>query len=108
MVIVPPGCGVPSESHQLPVAAVVVAVVVGGTAVLVVVVDAGMDVVVDVGMDVVVDVAQDASSIAATSKKLKPNHINLFFNIYLLFDYQKLRVIIILVTYFVNTTVNVC
>jgi hypothetical protein len=64
-----------------------VAVVVGGTAVLVVVVvvDVGMDVVVDVGMDVVVDVAQDASNIATTIKKLKPNHINLFFNFYLHF-----------------------
>jgi hypothetical protein len=69
----------------LPVTVVVVAVVVGTAVLVVVVVDVGMDVVVDVGMDVV-DVAQDASSIAATSKKLKPNHINLFFNFYSIFD----------------------
>ena len=68
------------------------AVVVGGdevvkALVVLVVVVVLMTVVVDVGLDVgvVVDVEQDASSIAATSKKLKPNQINLFFNLLLLF-----------------------
>ena len=90
-VIVPPRCGVPRLSHQLPVVVVVV-VVVGGVLLDVVVVVVDVDVVVivfvvdDVGADVV-DVAQDVSNIAATSKKLKPNQINLFFNFYLHIDY---------------------
>ena len=92
MTIVPPYCGVPSLSHQFPVVVevvAVVAVVIGGEVVLVVVVEVALvvDVVVDVGLDedVVVDVAQDASSIATTIKKLKPNPINLFFIFQLLF-----------------------
>jgi hypothetical protein len=58
-----------------------------------IVVDIGVDIVVDIGVDVVVnmgvdvvDVAQDTSSIAATSKKLKPNQIYLVFNFVLHFD----------------------
>ena len=89
MVSEPPYCGTPRESHQFPVTLVVVTVVVGGDEVVVlVVVDVVFVVdVVDVELDVgvVVDVEQDASSIAATSKKLKPNQINLFFNLLLLF-----------------------
>ena len=79
MVIVPPYCGVPSESHQFPATVVVVAVVVVTGAVVFVV---DVVVVVLVVVDVVVDevfVPQDASNMAATSKKLKPNQINLFF-----------------------------
>ena len=80
MVIVPPYCGVPSESHQFPATVVVVAVVVV-TGAVVFVVDVVVVVLVVV-VDVVVDevfVPQDASNMAATSKKLKPNQINLFF-----------------------------
>jgi uncharacterized membrane protein len=71
--IVPPDCGVPRLSHQLPVtvvvvgAAVVVAVAVGWVVVVVVVVV--MDVVVDVGMDVV-DVAQDAKTRDVTMRQV--------------------------------------
>ena len=78
MVIVPPYCGVPSESHQLPAAVVVVAVVVVTGAVVFVVVVVVVVAVVVVVMDEVF-VPQDASNMAATSKKLKPNQINLFF-----------------------------
>ena len=83
----PPYVGVPRLSHQLPVTGVVVAVVVGGAVMLVVVVvNVGMVVVVDVdvGEDVVVELEQDASSTAATNKKLKPNQINLLFIFFLL------------------------
>ena len=75
-VIVPPYWGVPCESHQFPIAVVVVAVVVVGCLVVV-----GVDVVfaVDVVDVVVVGVPQDASSIAASNKKLKPNQINFLF-----------------------------
>jgi hypothetical protein len=47
-----------------------------------------VEVVDEVAADVVVDVAllQDASSIAATSKRLKPNQITLFFTYYLHYD----------------------
>lgn len=90
IVIVPPYCGVPSLSHQLP-ALVVVAVTVGvkvGCGVVVgvkegvgiVAVEVTLVVVFDVGADVVLDVAQDASNIAATIKKLEPSQIILFFN----------------------------
>ena len=82
MVIVPPYCGVPSESHQFPAAVVVVAVVVVTGAVVFVVVVLVVVVVVVVVVMVVVDevfVPQDASNIDATSNKLKPNQINLFF-----------------------------
>ena len=78
IVIVPPYCGVPSESHQFPAAAVVVAVVVVTGAVVFVVVVVVVVAVVVVVMDEVF-VPQDASNMAATSKKLKPNQINLFF-----------------------------
>jgi len=80
----------PKLSHQFPVAVVVVAtVVVGGDvadvmAVVGVVVDVIFVDVVDVVVDNVVDVLHDANSIA-TSKKTKPNQINLFFNFLLLF-----------------------
>jgi hypothetical protein len=89
-VSVPPYWGVPSESHQFPVAVVVVGgVVVGELVVVVVVVVVFVVTVVDVSGDVAVDVGddvvQDASSIATTIKKLKPNQINLFFNRYLHF-----------------------
>jgi hypothetical protein len=47
--------------------------------VVVVVVVVVLVVVVDVAVEVV-DLLQDASSKEATSKKLKPNQINLFFN----------------------------
>ena len=85
----PPYCGVPRLSHQFPVAVVVVGIVVVAVSeVVVVVVLAVVDVVlvldvVDVGVDV--DVAHEASSIAVTSKKLKPNQMYLFFNFLLLF-----------------------
>ena len=78
IVIVPPYCGVPSESHQFPAAAVVVAVVVVTGAVVFVVVVVVVVAVVVVEVDEVF-VPQDASNMAATSKKLKPNQINLFF-----------------------------
>jgi hypothetical protein len=78
MVIVPPYCGVPSESHQFPAAVVVVAVVVVTGAVVFVVVVVVVVAVVVVVVDEVF-VPQDASNMAATSKKLKPNQINLFF-----------------------------
>jgi hypothetical protein len=78
IVIVPPYCGVPSESHQFPAAAVVVAVVVVTGAVVFVVVVVVVVAVVVVVVDEVF-VPQDASNMAATSKKLKPNQINLFF-----------------------------
>jgi hypothetical protein len=78
IVIVPPYCGVPSESHQFPAAVVVVAVVVVTGAVVFVVVVVVVVAVVVVVVDEVF-VPQDASNIAATSKKLKPNQINLFF-----------------------------
>ena len=93
MTISPPYCGTPRLSHQCPVVVVVLAVVVCGTVVVVLVVDVVFVVaVVDVGLDVVVDadvfvdVAQDASNIAATNKKLKPNQINFLFNFLLLFN----------------------
>jgi hypothetical protein len=44
-----------------------------------------VDVVVFVVVDAVVALEHDARSMAATSKKLKPNHVNLFFNSLLLF-----------------------
>jgi hypothetical protein len=89
MVIVPPYWGVPSLSHQLPVL-VVVAVTVGvkvGFGVVVgvkegvgiVVVEVTLVVVFVVGVDVELDLAQDASSIAATIKRLEHNQIILFF-----------------------------
>ena len=88
MVIVPPYCGVPSESHQFPAALVVVGVVVATAVVVgvvaVVEVLAAVDVVV-VGVDVVVDELQDASNIVVTSKTLKPNQINFVFNLFLHF-----------------------
>jgi len=61
---------------------VIAAVVIGAVlvvALMVVVVGGGLDV------DVVVDVEQDASNIAATNRQIKPNQINLFFNLCLLF-----------------------
>jgi len=83
MVIVPPYCGVPSESHQFPVAEVVVAVVVGAVVIWVVVfVVVAVILVVVVVCVVVVDdvfVVQDASTIAITNKKLKPNQIIFLF-----------------------------
>jgi hypothetical protein len=83
MVIVPPYCGVPSESHQFPVVAVVVGVVVVETAVEVVVfVVVVVVLVVVVVFVVVVDnvfVVQDASTIESTNKKLKPNQIIFLF-----------------------------
>jgi nitrate/nitrite transporter NarK len=85
IVIVPPYVGVPSESHQFPDAVVVVGVVKVAAVVVVVVAVVVVVVVVDVSVDAVVDVVQDASSIAITNKKLKPNQINLFFNFYPLF-----------------------
>ena len=94
--ICPPYCGLPSESHQFPVAVVVVVVAVvvcGKVVVVLVVVDVAVliDVVVDVDMDVeiVVDVAQDTSSIVATIKKLKPNQTSLFFIFYSYFINNK-------------------
>jgi hypothetical protein len=86
MVIVPPYCGVPSESHQFPAAVVVVGVVlvtavvvVTGAVVWVVVVFVVVVVVGIVVVDVVFEV-QDASNIAATSKTLTLNQINFVFN----------------------------
>jgi len=98
-VIVPPYCGVPRLSHQLPVEVVVTVDVAG----VEVVVDTGIvatdvevvvvgvttvDVVVVVVVAFVVVVAElhDASKIAATNIKDKPNQINLrFTSIYLPF-----------------------
>jgi hypothetical protein len=78
MVIVPPYCGFPSESHQFPDAAVVVAVVVGVVVIWVVVFVVVVVVLVVVVVIVVVEVVfevQDASNIAMTNNKLKPNQI---------------------------------
>jgi hypothetical protein len=85
MVIEPPYVGVPSESHQFPVAVVVVGMVVAAVAIEGVVMLVVVVVVVDISVDAVVDVAQDASSIATINKKLKPNQLDLFFNFYPLF-----------------------
>ena len=92
MVIVPPYCGVPRLSHQFPVE-VVVTVVGKLDAEVVVKVGSDAEVVVEVGSDakvvvevdaVVLDLPHDASSIATTIKKLKPNQIPLFLIKYLL------------------------
>ena len=87
IVIVPPYCGVPIESHQFPAALVVVGVVVATAVVVGVVVTVvevlAVDDVVVVGVDVVVDELQDASNIVVTSKTLKPNQINFVFNLFL-------------------------
>jgi len=87
MVNLPPYCGVPRLSHQLPVEVVVTAVVVSCDVVLVVLaIDVGVVLVVltievvDAGVDVVVDELQDANNIVVTINKLKPNQITLFFN----------------------------
>ena len=85
IVIVPPYCGVPSESHQFPAAVVVVAVVVAVAVVAFVVVVVLVVVVVIVVEEVVVDELQDASDIAATSKTLRLNQINFVFNLFLHF-----------------------
>lgn len=95
-VIVPPYCGIPRLSHQLPVALVVTVeviavgvVVVGTTALVVDVVVEIIVVVVDVVTFVVVDaVPQDASSSAATNTKAKPNQIILCFTFHLHFIYD--------------------
>jgi hypothetical protein len=90
-IIVPPYCGIPRLSHQFPVTAVVVGVVVVTiaavvveVAVLVVVVVVVL-VVAEIDVVDVFNVEQDDNSIAATRKKIKPNQINLFFNFVLLF-----------------------
>ena len=88
MVKFPPYCGLPSLSHQFPLAVVVVAIVVGSVVVVSgsVVVDVVFVVdVVEVAADVdtVVDLAHDASNMAATSMRLKPNQITLLFKYYL-------------------------
>ena len=89
MVSVPPYCGVPSLSHQLPVADVVVTTVVGeedAVVIEVVLVVKVEDVVeLEVGTDVDVDVddvdcEQEASKVAIIIKKLNPNHMPLIFN----------------------------
>jgi nitrate/nitrite transporter NarK len=83
MVIIPPYFGVPRLSHQFPVAAVVVELVVPVLvvvpAVVFVVEVTVVLVIVVVVVDVAVFVVQDASSKAATSNKLKPNQIDLLF-----------------------------
>ena len=93
MVNLPPYCGVPRLSHQLPVEVVVTAVVVDCAAELVVLtidVDVVLGVVtievVDAGVDVVVDELQDANNIVVTIIKLKPNQITLLFNFILHVD----------------------
>ena len=93
MVNLPPYCGVPRLSHQLPVEVVVTAVVVDCAAELVVLtidVDVVLGVVtievVDVGVEVVVDELQDANNIVVTIIKLKPNQITLLFNFILHVD----------------------
>jgi hypothetical protein len=69
-VIVPPYCGVPWESHQFPVALVVVAVVVVAVvAVVVVFVVVVVLVVVVVVVDDVVFVVQDAKIMAVTIRQ---------------------------------------
>ena len=86
MINTPPYIGVPSESHQFPVAVVVVGIVVVAVSGVVVLVVVDVVLVLDVvGVGVDVDLVQDASSIAATSKKHKPNQMNLLFNFLLLF-----------------------
>jgi hypothetical protein len=89
-VIIPPYCGFPRLSHQLPVALVVVTevavaevVVVDMTALVVVVVIGIVVVVVVVAFVVVDDLLQDASSIAATNTKDKLTQINLCFTLHL-------------------------
>jgi hypothetical protein len=95
--------GVPSESHQFPAEAVVVAVVVWGIvvedAVFVVEITDVVDVVevVDVEVDVFVDVVQDERSIATISNKLKTNQMNLFFNFYPLFLVRNIFAIIVVI-----------
>jgi hypothetical protein len=74
---------VPRLSHQFPVAevvvvAVVVVILVAVVVEVLVVVGVILVVVLDVDFDVDV-LAHDASSIVATSKKLKPSQITLFF-----------------------------
>jgi hypothetical protein len=86
-VIVLPYSGVPRLVHQFPTAIVVVGVVVPAAvvvAVVLVVVLILVLVVVVRDVDDDVFVVQDASNIAVTSKKLKANQINLFFNFLLL------------------------
>ncbi len=88
---VPPYCGVFAVGVDVVVdVGVVVGVAVG------VVVIIGLDVGVVVGVVVEVLVPQDASTMADTTKKLKPNQINLFFTfsllsvVFLLFLYNTL------------------
>ena len=82
-VSVPPYCGVPSLSHQLPVAlAVAVVVVVLGMVMGVdVAFEVGWDVVdaVDVEIVVVVDLAQDAETSDATMRHVRIIQIVPFF-----------------------------
>ena len=86
-VIVPPYCGVPWESHQFPVALVVVAVVVVAVvAVVVVFVFVVVLVVVVVVVDDVVFVVQDAKIMAVTiSQESTIQVIPLFIQTSLLF-----------------------
>ena len=90
--IVPPYCGFPSLSHQLPVEVVtglVVVELVGGTAVDEVVVLGAVEVVVcaEVVDEVDVEVfVQEASNSAATIRMLKLNQISLFLIFILLFN----------------------
>jgi len=91
----PPYCGVPRLFHQFTVVEVVTAVVGDNAVVLVamlvlvlVTVLTVLTAVVVVGIDVdtVVAELQDASNIAATIKKLKPNQTYLVFNFILLYN----------------------
>jgi len=82
MVIVPPYCGLPSLSHQLPVVVVVFLVVVGVVMVVVLVVGldvVGVDVVDDSGVDDVVDVLQDARTSVVTMRQVSTIQIAPFF-----------------------------
>jgi hypothetical protein len=88
MTISPPYCGVPSLSHQFPLAAVVLVVEVGGSVVVFVVVVVVLVVVVDAGavddVVVVVDLEQDANTMAEMSRMPKGTSINFLFTFYLL------------------------
>jgi len=80
VVNVPPYCGLPRLSHQLPLAAVVVDIVVVGVVGMTVVVDVVVRVDVDVGVDVdVVDVAQDAKTSDVTMRHVSTIQIAAFF-----------------------------
>ena len=77
-------------------------VAVGSVAVVAVVVDIRVVVVEDV-----VDWVQDTSNIVASSKKLKPNHIALFFNLYLhLINHERFFAVMAISSTFLCTSTH--